>query len=89
MLDVSFDFDGISFTGATMEEWRADIDAVIWTGVTYAVRFGPFPFKPDENTVNNYGTFMRHYGKQTHHIIYGDRSIVVGRALVLTLKQKS
>jgi hypothetical protein len=32
--------------------------------------------------VNNHGVFMRKYGKQTHQIVYGDRSILVGFALV-------
>ena len=44
----SFQFMGFDFKGATFETWLASIDRVKFTGNTYAVRFGPFPFVMNE-----------------------------------------
>ena len=55
-----------SFTGQPIPEWLKSIEAVTFTGVTYAVNFGPFPFTPTARMVDQYDIFFRMYGARTH-----------------------
>ena len=78
---TSFQFMGFDFNGATFESWLGTIDRVKFSGNTYAVRFGPFPFVMNEEKIAKYKSAFKPYGTVTHYIFYANRSIVVGFAL--------
>ena len=78
---ASFQFKGFDFAGATFESWLESIDMVKFSGTTYSVRFGPFPFVVDEQKFARYKGAFKIYGAITHYIFYANRSIVVGFAL--------
>jgi hypothetical protein len=67
---ASFQFRGFDFTGATFESWLASIDRVKFSGNTYAVRFGPFPFVMNEDKFAKYKGAFKIYGAVTHYIFY-------------------
>ena len=77
---ASFQFMGFDFHGATFESWLSSIDRVKFSGNTYAVRFGPFPFVMNEEKFAKYKSAFKIYGAVTHYIFYANRSIVVGFA---------
>ena len=54
------------------------IDRVKFSGNTYAVRFGPFPFVMNEEKFAKYKSAFKIYGTVTHYIFYANRAIVVG-----------
>ena len=78
---ASFQFMGFDFHGATFESWLSSIDRVKFSGNTYAVRFGPFPFVMNEEKFAKYKSAFKIYGTVTHYIFYANRTIVVGFAL--------
>jgi hypothetical protein len=78
---TSFQFMGFDFKGTTFETWLASIDRVMFSGNTYAVRFGPFPFVMNEEKIAKYKSAFKIYGAVTHYIVYANRAIVVGSAL--------
>ena len=78
---ASFQFMGFDFHGATFESWLSSIDRVKFSGNTYAVRFGPFPFVMNEEKFAKYKSAFKIYGAVTHYIFYASRHIVVGFAL--------
>ena len=52
-----------------------------FSGNTYAVRFGSFPFVMNEEKFAKYKGAFKIYGAVTRYIFYANRAIVVGFAL--------
>ena len=70
------------FVTAPLEEWLESISAIKWTGRTFAVNFGPFPFTPTEHTITSkLAPLIKCYGSVTKTLVYADRTVTIGFAL--------
>ena len=74
--------EGISFKIIELDAWLATLGAIKDVGKRFAAVFGPWPFMPTFDTVDQYkGLLTSTYGDITHVTIYKDRTITIGFAL--------
>lgn len=77
-----FKHEDISFNVVELSAWLASIaDSIKNVGKRYAAVFGPWPFMPTFDTVEQYkGLLTSTYGDITNVTIYKDRTITIGFA---------
>ena len=67
--------------GTPLDSWLSTVSQTKYTGKTYAVNFGPFPFTPTESSLARVKPLLKEYGDITRITIYADRTVTFGFAL--------